>query len=262
MLLPYQFLILCLLLSVSCNSPATQKPHWHSSAYIEKSFYDIALKNEYDNKPTRIRKWTKPLKVFISHQVGDRDLHLRILKMHLSQINKITRLPIQYVNKKSLANLTIFITRSNQVNNIIRSEISPQAVKQLRNAVCLANIRQNNRSEITKAMVIIPVDRARMHGKLISCFVEELTQILGLPNDSKTVHPTIFSDKNIYKLLTGLDFLFLKLLYSSKVKAGMTKTEVKPIIKKLLHKWQLNGMVANAQKEVIKGDLYELLGYR
>jgi len=201
------FLVFFIFLTSSVNSLSLQKPHWHSPDYIEKSFYDIALRNEYDHRTTKIRKWIQPLKVYISHQVGDQALHQRILKMHLSHIKAITHLPIQYVQKKSQANVRIFITRSKQVNHIIRTEINPKSVQQLRNAVCLANIQQNKHSEITKATVIIPVDRARMHGKLISCFVEELTQILGLPNDSKTVHPTIFSDKNIYKLLTGLSFI-------------------------------------------------------
>lgn len=250
------------ILFISSNLFSQTIPHWQHAAYIESSFYDIALKNEYDNQQTTIRKWTQPLKVYIDHQVGDSDLHLRIIKMHLTHLKQITHLPIVYVTAQDHANLKVFITRSEQVDHLISSEINPQSVQQLRNAVCLANISQNKNNEIVKALVIIPVDRARMHGKLISCFVEELTQILGLPNDSQTVYPTIFSDKNIYKLLTGLDYLLLKILYSEEIKAGMTKDEIRPKIKKLLKKWQTDGSIENAQKEVIKGELYKLLGYR
>lgn len=257
-----QLIIFLNLLIISGNSFSEQIPHWHDPLYIEKSFYDIALKNEYVKGQTRVRKWAKPLKVYISHQVGDNKLHLKILKMHLSHLSNITRLPIQYVEKKYQANLKVFITQSNKVDHIISSEISPKAVKQLRNAVCLANIRQNNRSEITHALVVIPVDRARMHGKLISCFVEELTQILGLPNDSKIIHPTIFSDRNVYKLLTGLDYLLLKILYSANIKAGMTQSEVKPKIKKIIQGWKKDNTIKNAHKEVRKGELYQLMGFR
>lgn len=253
------FIFILIFSTISFAQPVS---HWQQSQYIENSFYDIALKNEYNTKQTKIRKWNQPLKVYIDHQVGDSNLHLRILKIHLSHLNQITHLPVEYVKTKDQANLKVFITQSKYVNKIIATEISPKSVKQLRNAVCLANIRQNKHSEITKALVIIPVDRARMHGKLISCFVEELTQILGLPNDSKSVYPTIFSDKNIYKLLTGLDYLLLKILYSPEVKAGMTQEEVKPIIVKLLKKWQKDGTLKNAQQEVVKGDLYKMMGYR
>ncbi|MCK5665014.1 MAG: DUF2927 domain-containing protein [Thiotrichaceae bacterium] len=255
-------LIFYLFIFCSNNVLAKDIPHWQQLNYIENSFYDIALRNEYSEQQTSIRKWTTALKIYIDHQVGDDELHLRILNMHLSQLNQITQLPIEFVTEQSQANLSIFITSSSQVNQIIRTEINPQSVAQLRNAVCIANIRENNQHEIIKAMVIIPVDRARMHGKLISCFVEELTQIMGLPNDSKSVYPTIFSDKNIYKLLTGLDYLLLKILCSAQVKPGMTKQQVKPVISVLLKQWQEDGTISNAQKEVIKGDLYELMGYR
>lgn len=236
--------------------------HWQKLNYIEQSFYDIALKNEYNSAQTRVRKWNKPLSIYIQHEVGDEQLHLRLVKMHLTQLSQITGLSISYVNKKTAANVNIFLTRSNQVNSLIRKEISPNAIKQLRNSVCLANIKTNRNSEIIKALVIIPIDRARMHGKLVSCIVEELTQILGLPNDSKTIYPTIFSDRNTYKLLTGLDYLLLKLLYLPEIKNGMSKAEITPIIRKQLREWQQDGTIKNAQQQVIQGELYELLGYR
>lgn len=258
-------LVSCFLMqSLSYSVPAytTQIPHWQDVNYIEKSFYEIALHNEYNNKQSKLRKWVKPLQVYIDHQVGDKKLHRKILTMHLSHLHKITRLPINYVNKSSQANVIIYLTQSSKVNKIIAEKINIKSVKALRNAVCLANIQQNNNSEITKAIVIIPVDRARRQGKLVSCFVEELTQILGLPNDSKTVYPTIFSDKNIYKLLTGLDYILLKLLYSPELKTGMSQSALHPVIQKKLRAWQKNGLLKKAQKEVIKGDLYSLMGYR
>lgn len=254
------------LLFSALASPIQKVPkkeiHWQDEKYIERSFYEIALQNEYNTKQTRVRKWQKPLAIYIHHEVGDQALHLRLVKMHLTHLSDITGLPISYVTTKSQANINIFLTRSNHVNQIISREISPKAVKQLRDSVCLANIRTNKNSEITKAIVIIPVDRARMHGKLVSCIVEELSQILGLPNDSKTIYPTIFSDKNIYKLLTGLDYLLLKLLYSPEIKTGMTKSELKPVIHKILSGWQKKDIIKNAQRNVIKGELYRLMGYR
>lgn len=248
--------------AVSEKTIAKEELHWQDPKYIEQSFYEIALQNEYNSKQTRVRKWEKPLSVYITHEVGDQALHFRLLKMHLTHLSKITDLPISYVTTKAKANINIFLTQSQHMNQIIGREISPKAVKQLRDSICLANIQTNKNSEIIKAIVIIPVDRARMRGKLVSCIVEELTQVLGLPNDSKTIHPTIFSDRKIYKLLTGLDYLLLKLLYSPEIRSGMTKSEIKPIIQKKLSYWNRNDTIKNAQKNVIRGELYRLMGYR
>jgi hypothetical protein len=257
----YVFFLFIAATTFSPSAYSEKEEHWQSPQYIEQSFYEIALRNEYNSKQTRLRKWQKPLRIYIEHKVGDQALHLKLVKMHLAHLHDITQLPISYVKTKSEANITVFLTRSSQVDSIISKEISPNAVKLLRNSVCLANIRTNTNSEIIKAIVIIPIDRARMRGKLVSCIVEELTQILGLPNDSKTIYPTIFSDRNIYKLLTGLDYLLLKLLYSPEVKSGMTQSELKPIIQRKLIQWKKDGTIKNAQKNVIEGELYQLMGY-
>lgn len=258
----YLFLFFIISPAIASSSVPKQEVHWQNNNYIEQSFYEIALENEYSSTQTRIRKWNKPLTVYIKHEVGDEKLHVKLVKMHLTHLSQITGLSIAFVNNKLEANVTVFLTRSAHVNALISKEINQQSVKTLKNSVCLANIKTNQNSEILKAIVIIPVDRARMHGKLVSCVVEELTQILGLPNDSKTIHPTIFSDRNIYKLLTGLDYLLLKLLYFPEIKNGMTKSEIKPLIKKQLKQWQNDGTIKNAQKNIIKGDLYKLMGYR
>jgi hypothetical protein len=100
-----------------------------------------------------------------------------------------------------------------------------------------------------------------MHGKLVACVVEEITQVLGLPNDSEKVFPSIFNDKTPQDLLTGLDFILLKLLYSPSISAGMTAAEVKQPLQILLEQWLRDGTIANAGKTVRQGQLYPLLGY-
>jgi len=95
----------------------------------------------------------------------------------------------------------------------------------------------------------------------VACVVEEITQVLGLPNDSEKVFPSIFNDKTPQDLLTGLDYILLKLLYSTEIKAGMTTTEVQPIIQKQLIQWQRDGTLSDADKTVRQGQLYGLLGY-
>ncbi|MCZ7391602.1 DUF2927 domain-containing protein, partial [Klebsiella pneumoniae] len=83
--------------------------------------------------------------------------------------------------------------------------------------------------------------------------VEEITQVLGLPNDSEKVFPSIFYDKTPQDLLTGLDFILLKLLYSPSISAGMTADEAKQPLLTLIEQWLRDGTVANADKSVRQG---------
>ncbi|MCZ8488265.1 DUF2927 domain-containing protein [Vibrio lentus] len=66
---------------------------------------------------------------------------------------------------------------------------------------------------------MIPVDQARARGKLVACIVEEITQVLGLPNETQT-KPTLLSSMTTMPedLLTSLDVVLLKLLYEPELK--------------------------------------------
>jgi len=109
--------------------------------------------------------------------------------------------------------------------------------------------------------IIIPVDQARSRGKLVACIVEEITQVLGLPNDSDTAYPSIFNDHMPEDLLSPLDVVLLQLLYEPELKPGMTKAQVKPIVRKVLKRYQEAGVLKRAPKAAQQAPLYLLIGY-
>lgn len=234
---------------------------WKNTDYIIQAFGEVALNNEYDNAKHGVRKWRMPIRVFIEHQVGDRALHTQLVQMHLAHLAKITGHDIQWTNTPSEANIHLVFTRQSQWASEVERLMGPSAAKNLHGSVCIGTFALNRQHDIARAWIIIPVDQAKMHGKLVACVVEEITQVLGLPNDSEKVFPSIFNDKTPQDLLTGLDFILLKLLYSPSISAGMTADEVKQPLLTLIAKWLRDGTVANAYKSVRQGELYPLLGY-
>ncbi|MCC4820389.1 DUF2927 domain-containing protein, partial [Vibrio lentus] len=58
-----------------------------------------------------------------------------------------------------------------------------------------------------------------------------------------------------------LDVVLLKLLYEPELKAGMTKSEVKPIVRKILKQYSETGMLQQASKAAQQAPLYQLIGY-
>lgn len=239
-------------------TPATD---WKNSAYITQAFSEVALQNEYDLAKHSVRKWRIPVRVFIEHQVGDKALHTQLVLMHLTHLGQITGLDIQRVDTLSEANLHLVFTRQSLWASEVMRLMGPSSAKNVHGSVCMAKFALNSRQEIERAWIIIPVDQAKMHGKLVACVVEEITQVFGLPNDSEKVFPSIFNDKTPQDLLTGLDFILLKLLYSPSISAGMTAAEVKQPLQSLLEQWLRDGTIANAGKTVRQGQLYPLLGY-
>ncbi len=246
----------CLFVSVSSLAS-----DWKTPEYLQQAFVEVALRNEYDTGKHLVRKWTQPIGIWLDHRVGDEKKHEALARMHMEHLSAITGHELQLVNELVQANVHLVFTRQSRWLQEVKSLLGPGAAKNLHGAVCMANVATNTKDEIVKAWIVIPVDQAQMHGKLLACVVEELTQIMGLPNDSDKVYPSIFNDKTPQDLLSGLDGILLKMLYHKEVIPGMDETRVKAIFTPVLKSWARDGTLANADKVIREGKLYPLLGY-
>ena len=238
-------------------------PKWQNIEYIIESFLEVGLGAEHGISPNlNLRKWNKPIRIYVEHNVGDELLHNKLLNAHIEQLKQITKLDIQRVENKSVANIFYFFTRQSEIRRLVEDKLGGDVAKNLHGSVCLASAKIDNKNVITSAHIFIPIDLARMHGKLVACIVEEITQSLGLFRDSELVFPSIFNDKTKNTLLTGLDEILLRLLSDKRIKAGMSQTELKPILISILTEYKSQGLIKTADDLVQKGKLYEMLGFR
>jgi len=257
----FSLLILCLALLPGGNVLAkADLEHWQNKRYIEDSFYDIVLRGEYEQVRPVIRKWAQPLRIWMHSSAGDAYEQKRLLAMHFVHLGDIVGLPVELVEKREQANVRVFFTSNKETAGVVAREMSATAVRQLNHSVCIGQIRFNRWAEITRGTVVIPVERAISQGKLVPCVVEEVTQMLGLINDSKRYYPTVFSDITDDELLTGLDYVLLKLLYSPKLRTGMTISQAAPFIRRQLDTWERDGLISRANATIAEGPLYAALG--
>lgn len=258
------FLLLTMLPSIALGLE-----HWQGTNYIIRSFIEVALKNEYKPGMVKVRKWNKPIQLWLDYQmpemvkgrVADKALHRQLIRMHTKQLSDLTGQYIGFVNDRSNANVQVVLTTAQQWRSQIIKNIGVQAADHATTAVCMAGLQVNDASEVASAVVIIPVDQAISHRKLVTCIVEELTQIMGLPNDSDAVFPSIFNDQTPDTLLTGLDALLLQMLYHPDMKAGMTVVEALPVMRHIVAEWRIDGTIENASHQVLRGELYPMMGY-
>jgi hypothetical protein len=234
---------------------------WQKLAYISNSFYEVALGSEYGRGDYRVRKWIKPIKIYVQHNVGDKTLQDELVNAHIQHLSNITHLKISRVQSLKQANLKLFFTDQKHLSSLT-TKYSGKAVAKLNTtSTCIANINLNNNAQVNNAQIYIPVDFAYRKGKLVACIVEELTQILGLPRDSEKVFPSIFNDKSTDDLLTGLDETLIRVLYDPRVKAGMRKRALSPVIKQVIRKLDKTGLIASANMRVKESKLHTMLGY-
>lgn len=160
------------------------------------------------------------------------------LAAHVANLARITRHDLRYV-RSGPAEMAVVFVPSLRVADIepyapvlrmvftsevaMRTHFDRIASGALR-AACVTNLRVDRQSRIVGAVAVIPLDQGPR--VLRQCIVEELAQALGLPNDVDDITDTIFSDRTPDIELTAKDERFLRLLYHSALRPGMTEAEI------------------------------------
>ncbi|MBT1443535.1 DUF2927 domain-containing protein [Shewanella sp. JM162201] len=252
------------LLSLVCCSalalgeqPLSPQPY-SDPAYVAKAFTAVVHGREYEQGSFVLSRWPGDIRYRVHQQVSDPQA-LALIEMHLAQLADISGR--RFVKVEDGAALDIYLTRASAWRKLIGSVVGEKAAATVQGAVCLASFNAPA-GKIERAQVFIPIDQARMQGKLVSCVVEELTQVMGLPNDSDAVFPSVFNDRSPEELLTPLDWLLLRLLYDDRLESGMSAAESAPKVSAILNDWQQDGTLQRARSEVLKGEIYRLLGRR
>ncbi|MEZ8065199.1 MULTISPECIES: DUF2927 domain-containing protein [unclassified Vibrio] len=259
-MLPRASMLSLLLALLSFNAASTPLT-WLDRTFVETAFYHVALQHEYSQGDKLLAKWKQPIKVWVDHRVGDKDLHQELTELHLQHLSEVTQHPITIVKNKSEANVKWIYTRQSQWIAEAKTVLKLKSTQHLNSAICTAGYRTNSKGEIVYAGIVIPVDQARARGKLVACIVEEITQVLGLPNDSDKAYPSIFNDHTPEDLLSPLDVVLLKLLYEPQLKVGMTKEQAKPVVRKILKRYSKTGVLQQASEAAQQAPLYQLIGY-
>lgn len=220
---------------------------------LAENFIRIALYDEYtrtSNGPvqrmttSRLRKWTGPVRVglrFGASVAPDRRASdtARIASF-LRRLSSVTGHPISLDDRNP--NFTVQIVSEDE-----RRALAPQIRAALpglsgaevagitdmpRSTYCLVYaMSAPDGATYTRAFAVIRAEHPDL--LRLSCIHEEITQGLGLANDSPTARPSIFNDDEEFALLTRQDELMLKMLYNPALRPGMTEAEARPIVESL-----------------------------
>lgn len=254
--------ILGLLLGLAlggATAAADSDARWQTPDGLVDAFVELALRSGYSTRANPVRKWSAPIRYAIVHRVGDERLHARLVETHLTHLAQITGLSIEPAANGEAANYFVVLTREDLLEADTKSHMGVDSDGRregfYRDSMCLASFRTAPRGTITRAVAMIPVDRARGKGDLIGCLTEELTHMMGLANDTALPLPTIFHHGTVRSFLTGLDVLLLKMLYDPRVKPGMKEAELRPILLQIAMELQRSHFVAAADRIATQGGL-------
>jgi len=219
-----------------------------SNAQIIRNFDIVAFGNEYTGRRYKaVRKWKQPIRIGI--QGKDYPPYFEAyVKQHIRDIWEITGHPIELYysfskqKAKKLAkdfdpkkvNFNLFYMPTEDIPKAVAKYFDndeAQVRKMISVSTCFAKFGTKN-NEIKWAISIFPAEHPKDYMR--ACVVEELTQVMGLPNDSADVKPSIFNDKSRYFELTAHDRWMLRMLYDRRIPAGMPREAAIAMGKRIL----------------------------
>jgi hypothetical protein len=224
-----------------------------SARTLTDNFMRVALYDEYrrgsggfvrEETESRLRRWEAPIRVGVrfgpsvspDRQATDR---ARIASF-VARLAQITGHPMSVDDGNP--NFFVYVVSEDErealgpVINATLPGLSPSDVAGItqmpRSTYCLVYaMAEGNSGAYTRAFAVIRAEHPDL--LRLSCLHEEMTQGLGLPNDSPRARPSIFNDDEEFALLTDQDEMMLRILYSPELHPGMSVAEVRPIVETL-----------------------------
>jgi len=200
---------------------------------LTEYFNEIALESEFDNSSENVIKWTKPMKLYI---LKDKEYEQQVsfIKNTVETINEITQddFKIELMSDLKESNSVIFLCEREKAIELDSALF--EGISEDFSGLSLAEF--NNRFEIYSSRIFIDVTEPIELQK--SVILEEITQSLGLLNDSEKYTNSIFYEKqyidnNSNYEYSKEDIEIIKLLYHPYMKPGLTKVEAENILKRI-----------------------------
>lgn len=221
-----------------------------SNAHLLESFAEVAFGREHEQTARdRLLKWQAPInaaiigreypayfEAFVRDQLADLayETGLDIRLVYSETMVRENRLPPDV--RSIPINLVLFYLPKARLPAAVEKHLkgrfkAAEIQAFLDKSLCHAKMTLKQ-GTIVGAFVAFPAEHDRR--VMRACVVEELTQIMGLPNDSDTLVDSIFSDNSRHLEVTGHDRWLLRMLYADTLKPGMAPDQALAAAKRFL----------------------------
>lgn len=212
---------------------------------LVKYFETIVFGSEYAGvAPSRVvKKWTGPLRIAVRSfeetrtEEGGNEVRsltptkvkkpfLNFIQKHLNGLVEATGIKTEDAKVTGeTPNFMINFVPRNYMADPRLVDADPGLLKRMAaEGGCFFVIWADDRTgSIQRAVIVVNAERLLI--RINHCLLEEMTQSLGLPNDSNDISPSIFHDASRRTDLTRTDLILLKALYDPRLAPGMPKAE-------------------------------------
>ncbi len=217
-------------LALTLAALTASAPAWADTARrpsverIAALFEAVVFGSEIDPRlaSTVVAKWQGPIRLAVQGRPGPR--HLDFLRQHAATLSGLTGLSIEPAGPGETGNITIVFVPRAQMSKIQIGGVPQDLILQLAGpGGCYFVSWQKPPGMVIGAAIIANTDRDI--AEINHCLLEELTQSLGMPNDTDVLRPSIFSDHDKLTDLSRSDAIVVRTLYDPRLKAGTPKAD-------------------------------------
>jgi hypothetical protein len=204
-----------------------------SNSQVVANLLEIVFGSEFIGEDSSVvRKWSGPMRLAI--YARDAERYRPLVLPHLDRLRRVTGLDIRLVDGSAPdQNAFVFVFGREQFYAYADRHLGPgKDPRTNRFLACFGYFHANGRRNIDEITAVIP--NFISDDGIRACVVEEVTQAIGLPNDSDSADPSIFNDDDLYRDLTWQDELFLRVLYDPRVRSGMTREAFEPLARQIV----------------------------
>lgn len=219
---------------------------------LARNFERIALFDEYVDvggrflraeTPALLRRWDKPIRIgVVTSSTVTRDQAARDranVAGFTHRLARLTGLDMAIGEPAEVNYLVLFLSSAEQAEFAARAAeryptFAPAVMDAVNNSpldtFCTAYAFSEPENPAVYSAVLILIRAEHPPLTRLSCVHEEMSQAMGLPNDSPDARPSLFNDGLEFALLTEHDEILLRMLYDPRLRPGMSAAEVRPLL--------------------------------
>jgi len=219
---------------------------------LVRDFVRIALYDEYTDvngrfmhaeQPALLRRWDAPVRVAVmtgaAEPPEDAARDRGNVAAFTQRLAHLTGHDVALSQGGDANFLVLFMTSAereafaDQVRETY-PDFAPAVMTALRNATvdnfCITYAFWDKANPSVYSAVIVLIRAEHPAFTKMSCVQEEMSQAMGLPNDSPDARPSLYNDDLEFAVLTEHDAILLRMLYDPRLKPGMSAAEVLPML--------------------------------
>ncbi len=202
---------------------------------VVQQFSDVAFGNEHGPSREIIQKWSEaPSLGFFVRSEDDLQPHIARIANLLADVDGLTGLSVTSATSQKPVTLRFgFYPRSDFRKLPIRND-TEQTHRFLSESACvaLAVSDANRPGDITTGAIVIGTDIS--DGLQRHCIIEEMVQVMGLPNDACRYRPSLFCEDDFVDEMTRADRMLLAALYDDRLTVGMSRVAAMPLVREVI----------------------------